>query len=70
MSDMTFDEFFDQFEPPELTEERKEELNQDWQGVNGAVAFSLIERHADNWKEIDYMMQQWLLKNGGDNEQI
>lgn len=63
MSDMTFDELFDQFKTPELTEERKEELTQDWKGMQGGVAFSLIERHADNWKEIDYMMSQWLEEN-------
>lgn len=60
---MTFDEFFEQFEPPELTDARKEELEQDWKGMSGGVAFSLIERHANGWKEIDFMMNQWLEVN-------
>lgn len=63
MIDMAFDELFAQFESPELTDERKEELEQNWKGMLGGVAFSLIERHADNWKEIDYMMNQWLEAN-------
>lgn len=57
------DSFLDAFKSPELTDERKEELTQDWNGMSGVVAFSLIERHADNWKEIDYMMNQWLEAN-------
>ncbi len=57
------DTFLDAFKSPELTDERKEELTQDWKGMSGGVAFSLIERHADNWKEIDYMMNQWLEAN-------
>lgn len=59
------DSFLDAFKSPELTDERKEELTQDWKGMSGGVAFSLIERHADNWKEIDYMMNQWLEANKG-----
>ena len=57
------DSFLDAFKSPELTDDRKEELTQDWNGMSGGVAFSLIERHADNWKEIDYMMSQWLEAN-------
>ena len=57
------DSFLDAFKSPELTDDRKEELTQDWKGMSGGVAFSLIERHADNWKEIDYMMNQWLEAN-------
>lgn len=57
------DSFRDAFKSPELTDDRKEELSQDWKGMSGGVAFSLIERHADNWKEIDYMMSQWLEAN-------
>lgn len=51
---------------PDLSEVRKEELAQDWKGMDGACAFSLIERHADNWKEIGYMMQMWLDTNQQD----
>lgn len=57
------DSFLDAFKSPELTDDRKQELTQDWKGMSGGVAFSLIERHADNWKEIDYMMNQWLEAN-------
>ena len=57
------DSFLDAFKSPELTDDRKDELTQDWKGMSGGVAFSLIERHADNWKEIDYMMNQWLEAN-------
>lgn len=36
---------------------------QNWRGMDGAVAFHLIERHADNWQEIGQMMDAWLRAN-------
>lgn len=63
MIENEIDEFLDRLRPPGLTEARKEELYQEWTGVSGGVAFQIIERHADNWLEIDYMMNQWLEAN-------
>lgn len=60
---MSILEIPDELITPDLTKDRKLELNQDWKGVSGSMAFNLIERHADNWKEIDYMMNQWLIAN-------
>ena len=48
MIDMAFDELFAQFESPELTDERKEELEQNWKGMLGGVAFK-----GDNTKVLD-----------------
>lgn len=36
---------------------------QDWDGMDGATAFLLIERHADGWDEIRQMMDAWLRAN-------
>lgn len=33
---------------------------QDWKNLDGAVAWHLIERHADNWQEVWAMMEAWL----------
>jgi len=36
---------------------------QQWAGMDGAIAFQLIERHADGWGEIGEMMNAWLRTN-------
>lgn len=36
---------------------------QDWDGMDGATAFLLIERHADGWDELRQMMDAWLRAN-------
>lgn len=36
---------------------------QDWRGMDGAIAWHLIERHADNWADIGKMMDEWLAAN-------
>ena len=36
---------------------------QDWKGMDGAIAWHLIERHADNWADIGKMMGEWLAAN-------
>lgn len=42
------------------------ELNsQDWAGMDGVIAWHLIDRHADNWADIGQMMNEWLAANGG-----
>lgn len=33
--------------------------SQDWKGMDGAVAFHLIERHSDNWADARLMMDEW-----------
>ena len=39
--------------------------SQNWRGMDGAIAWHLIERHADNWHEVGVMMNAWLMANGG-----
>ena len=36
---------------------------QHWAGMDGAIAWHLIERHADNWDEVGEMMNAWLRAN-------
>ena len=36
---------------------------QDWRGMDGAIAWHLIERHADDWNETGEMMNAWLRAN-------
>lgn len=36
---------------------------QDWGGMDGAIAFHLIERHAQNWADTGKMMAEWLAAN-------
>ena len=38
---------------------------QNWGGMDGAVAFHLIERHANGWGDIGKMMAAWLEANRG-----
>lgn len=38
---------------------------QEWAGMDGAIAWHLIDRHADNWNEAGEMMNAWLRANGG-----
>ena len=38
---------------------------QNWSGMRGDTAFSIIERHADGWEEAGEMMEEWLTANGG-----
>ena len=37
--------------------------SQKWAGMDGAIAFHLIERHADGWNDIRKMMEEWLSAN-------
>lgn len=36
---------------------------QDWKGMDGAIAFHLIERHANGWDDASKMMHEWLEAN-------
>lgn len=38
---------------------------QKWKGMDGATAFHLIERHAENWNDAGDLMEAWLEANGG-----
>ena len=40
-----------------------EDNSQQWKGMDGAIAFHLIERHADNLDDIRKMMGEWLSAN-------
>lgn len=33
--------------------------NQDWAKTDPAIAWHLIERHADNWTDAGLMMERW-----------
>ena len=32
---------------------------QDWAGMDGAIAYHLIDRHAENWSHIGRLMHAW-----------
>jgi hypothetical protein len=38
---------------------------QQWAGMDGAIAWHLIDRHADDWNEVGELMNAWLRANGG-----
>lgn len=38
---------------------REDAQRQQWKGMDGATAFHLIDRHADNWNEAARMMHAW-----------
>lgn len=40
-----------------------EDNSQKWKNMDGAIAFHLIERHADNWSDARKMMEEWLSAN-------
>jgi hypothetical protein len=48
--------------PPTMTPEEAREF-QRWEGMNGAIAYQLIERHADGWADVGVMMDAWLEAN-------
>ena len=47
-----------------------EALPQDWKGVDGAIAFHLIDRHADGWADTGRMMGEWLDANKTANAKV
>jgi hypothetical protein len=40
-----------------------EEGAQNWQGMDGAIAFHLIDRHAEGWNQVGEMMEAWRAAN-------
>jgi hypothetical protein len=38
---------------------------QDWRGMDGSIAFNLIESGADTWEDCGAMMDAWLRANQG-----
>lgn len=36
---------------------------QNWKGMDGVIAYHLIERHADSWPDVGAMMNAWLAAN-------
>jgi len=48
---------------PEQEPVTVEDNSQQWKGMDGAIAFHLIERHADNLDDIRKMMGEWLSAN-------
>jgi hypothetical protein len=57
---------------PEHDRMTKEEAQamQDWKGMDGAIAFHLIERHADGWNQVAVMMNAWLEANRVPNVEV
>ena len=47
-------------EPPKQEAERDWSTAQDWRGMDGAIAWHLIDRHADGWDDVGAMMNAWL----------
>ncbi len=47
-------------EPPKQEAERDWSTAQDWKGMDGAIAWHLIDRHADGWDDVGAMMNAWL----------
>lgn len=47
----------------EITVPTVDPNSQNWRGMDGAIAFHLIERHADNWSDAGQMMREWLDAN-------
>lgn len=47
-----------------MTTEEADKM-QEWAGMDGAIAWHLIDRNADNWNEAGEMMNAWLRANGG-----
>ena len=51
-------------DPPHLSMTKEEAATfQDWRGMDGAIAFHLIERHANGWGDVGRMMEAWLAAN-------
>jgi hypothetical protein len=48
---------------PAQPEPTVEANSQNWAGMDGAVAWHLIDRHADNWADVGKMMDEWLAAN-------
>ena len=38
-------------------------IKQSWQGLDGAIAWHLIERQAENWTQVGEMMNEWFIEN-------
>ncbi len=50
----------------EASEKQKttiEDNSKNWAGMDGAIAWHLIKRHADNWADVGKMMDEWLAAN-------
>jgi len=46
------------------------DTKQDWKGLDGAIAWHLIERQAENWNQVGEMMNEWLKANTPTKEWI
>lgn len=47
-----------------------EVIPQDWDGIDGAVAWHLIDRHGEGWSQIGQMMGEWLKANSIDSAKL
>lgn len=45
-----------------MTPEEADKMHE-WAGMNGAIAWHLIDRYADNWNEAGMMMDAWRRAN-------
>jgi hypothetical protein len=46
-----------------------EDASQNWGKVDGAVAWHLIERHAENWADVGKMMDEYVAAKLGDRNE-
>lgn len=48
---------------PQARKPTVDDDSQDWRGMDGAIAWHLIDRHADGWSDVGKMMGEWLEAN-------
>jgi len=46
-----------------VMDELSEDIPQNWKGVDGAVAWHLIDRHCDGWQSVGLRMNEWASAN-------
>jgi len=51
------------FTQPPARKPTVDDDSQDWRGMDGAIAWHLIDRHADGWSDVGKMMGEWLEAN-------
>jgi len=44
------------------------EYEHEWKGMDGAIAFHLIDRYAETWADTGILMEEWLDENRGSKD--
>jgi len=39
------------------------DTKQNWKGMDGSIAWHLIDRQAENWNQVGKMMNDWFIEN-------